>query len=168
MPTVVDKPDFLKPIIRRKVLSARNDGTLATRVDFGGAGQLTFDEPSAHGGTDLGPTPLTGVLASLCGCEAVTFGRTAREMEFSYEGLDFDAAFTIDIRGRSGMRGVVPHFQTVKVEVRVRTAESEASLAEVVEETEARCPVYNLIKDAGVRIEMIWIRDTSGVAAVVA
>ena len=79
-------------------------------------------------------------------------------MEFAYDGIQFDAAFTIDIRGRQGMRGVVPHFQSVKVEARVTTNETEARLAEVVEETEARCPVYNLVKDAGVRVEMVWIR----------
>ena len=68
----------------------------------------------------------------------------------------------------SGMRGVVPHFQTVKVEVRVRTNEPEARLAAVVEETEARCPVFNLIKDAGVRIDIVWIRDSDGAKAAVA
>jgi uncharacterized OsmC-like protein len=57
------------------------------------------------------------------------------------------------------MRGVVPHFQSVKVEAHVLTREPEARLREVVDETEARCPVYNLIKDAGVRLEVVWIRD---------
>ncbi len=168
MVSVVDKRDFSKPVIRRKSLSASNDGSLATVVRFGDLGEFTFDEPAVHGGSDRGPTPLAGVLASLCGCEAVTFGRTASEMDFDYEGIEFDAAFTIDIRGRSGMRGVVPHFRTVKVEASVRTRESEARLKNVVEETEARCPVFNLIRDAGVQIEMVWIRDAGDSGAMVA
>ncbi|MDZ4135680.1 MAG: hypothetical protein U1D06_08810, partial [Paracoccaceae bacterium] len=77
---------------------------------------------------------------------------------FSYSGIDFDAAFTIDIRGRLGVQGVVPHFQSIKVEARVTTIESEEALRHVVEVTEARCPVFNLIKDANVRVEMVWIR----------
>jgi len=158
MPVVVEEKDFTKPVVRRKVLSAVNDASLATKVNFGEYGDFTFDEPSAHGGSDLGPSPLQGVLGALCGCEAVTFGRTARDMDFSYAGIQFDAAFTIDIRGRQGMRGVVPHFQSVKVEARVTTEETDDRLADVVEETEARCPVYNLIKDAGVRVDMVWIR----------
>lgn len=158
MAVVVEEKDFSKPVVRRKTLSAVNDSTLATNIDFGEYGSFTFDEPSAHGGSDLGPSPLQGVLGALCGCEAVTFGRTAQDMSFAYSGIQFDAAFTIDIRGRQGMRGVVPHFQSVKVEARVTTAESETRLAEIVEETEARCPVYNLVKDAGVRIDMVWIR----------
>lgn len=161
MATVVEEKDFTKPVVRKKTLTAVNDASLATQVDFGQYGSFTFDEPTAHGGSDLGPSPLQGVLGALCSCEAVTFGRTAREMEFSYDGIQFDAAFTIDIRGRQGMRGVVPHFQSVKVEARVTTNETEARLAEVVEETETRCPVYNLVKDAGVRVEMVWIRRAS-------
>ena len=159
---VLDELDFSKPIVRRSALTARNLGGLATTVDFGGSGTITFDEPAAHGGTGLGPTPLQGVLAALCACEAVTFGRTSAEMGFDYSGIDFKAAFTIDIRGRSGMREVVPHFRTLKVEARVATAESQERLQEAVEETEARCPVFNLVTDAGVRIEMVWLRVAPG------
>ncbi len=158
MATVVDEKDFTKPIIRKKSVSASTNGSLATVVHFGEQGSFIFDEPAAHGGGDQGPTPLTGVLAALCACESVTFSRTAKEMDFNYRGIEYEAAFTIDIRGRLGVRGVVPHFQTVKVEARVSTEESEGRLNEVVEETEARCPVFNLIKDAGVRINIVWIR----------
>lgn len=105
----------------------------------------------------MGPSPLQGVLGALCACEAVTFSRTAAEMGFVYDGIEFDAAFTFDIRSRQGARDVVPHFQSIKVEARVMTSETTQRLAEVVEETEARCPVYNLVKDAGVKVQMAWI-----------
>ena len=118
---VVDKLDFTKPIVRRKIISASNDSSMATHIKIEGFEDLVFDEPSQHGGSDLGPTPLTGVLSALCACEAVTFNRTAAEFDFDYSGIEFSAAFTIDIRGRSGVRGVVPHFQSVKVEAQVST-----------------------------------------------
>lgn len=156
---VLDKLDFTKPIVRRKIISASNDGSMATNVKIDGFPDLIFDEPSQHGGSDLGPTPLTGVLSALCACEAVTFNRAASEFGFNYSGIEFSASFTIDIRGRSGMRGVVPHFQTVKIEAQVATSAAINDLEKVVEETEARCPVYNLIKDAGVKIETVWIRQ---------
>ena len=145
-----------KPIIRKKALSAKNSATLATRVDFGDYGSFVFDEPKPHGGTEMGPSPLQGVLGALCACESVTFKRTADELNFDYDGIEFAAAYTIDIRGRQGVRGVVPHFQTVKVEATVLTTESDMRLRDVVEETEARCPVFNLVKDAGVRVQMSW------------
>lgn len=77
------------------------------------------------------------VLAALCGCEGITFNRTAAELDFPYEGIDFRGSYTIDTRGRMGNREVRPHFQTVRLEARVFTSESAERLREVVEETEA-------------------------------
>jgi uncharacterized OsmC-like protein len=158
---VVSAESMDQPIIRKKSVSARNIGTMKTLVDAGEHGGFVTDEPRAHGGTGEGPSPLQAVLGALCGCEGVTFNRTAEDLGFSYQGIDFEGSYTIDIRGRMGDRSVRRHFQTVKVEARVRTPESEERLREVVEETEARCPVFNLISDAGVRVEMLWIREPS-------
>ena len=160
MSKVIDEIDFSKSIIRGKSLSATNLGNMTTTIEFPGLASLTLDEPVKHGGGGQGPSPLQGVLGSLCGCEAVTFSRTAKEKNFNYNGLEFEAEFTIDIRGRMGVRSVVPHFKTVRVQVYVKTNEDEARLLEVVKETEARCPVFNLIKDAGVEIECVWVRST--------
>ena len=150
--------DVSEPIVRRKQLTATNHAGMFTEIDFGDHGFFATDEPEAHGGTGEGPSPLQAVLGALCGCEAVTFHRTAAEYEFSYEGIEFEAEFTIDIRGRLGVRGVRPHFQTIRVDAVVTTTESEERLREVVVETETRCPVFNLVTDAGVRTEMRWVR----------
>ncbi|HET9260746.1 MAG TPA: OsmC family protein [Acidimicrobiia bacterium] len=155
---VVDHVDLSEPIVRRKKISVSNDGSMLAVHDYGEYGTFMTDEPVAHGGTGEGPSPLQAVLGALCGCESVTFHRTAREMGFEYEGITFDAEFTIDIRGRMGMRGVRQHFQTVRVQATVTTDETPERLSEVVAETEARCPVYNLISDAGVNLEVQWVR----------
>jgi uncharacterized OsmC-like protein len=148
--------------VRRKTVSAHNDATMRTVVDFGEAGRLTLDEPVPHGGTGQGPSPLQAVLGALCGCEAVTFQRTAAELGLRYDSLDFEAAFTIDIRGRQGDRSVRPHFQTVRVRAVVATTEPVAALAAVIGETEARCPVLNLLLDAKVDLRIEWVRDDGG------
>jgi len=101
--------------VRRKSLSAHNDASMRTVADFGEFGRMVLDEPVPHGGSGEGPSPLQAVLGALCGCEAVTFRRTATELGFEYASLDFEAAFTIDIRGRQGDPSVRPHFQTVRV-----------------------------------------------------
>lgn len=154
--------DLSKPIIRKKAITAVNDGSLRTEIDCGEFGVMVTDEPVAHGGTGEGPSPLQTVLGALCGCESVTFSRTAAEMGFQYAGIDFEAMYTIDIRGRLGERSVRPHFQTVRVQATVRTGESEERLRAVVEETEARCPVFNLFKDAQINVEMLWVRKNLG------
>jgi uncharacterized OsmC-like protein len=156
---VVSAKDLDKPIIRRKSVSARNDATSRTVIDAGEFGTIVTDEPVPHGGTGTAPSPLQTVVGALCGCEGVTFNRTAAELGFSYEGIEFWASFTIDIRGRMGNRAVRRHFQTVRLEARVFTSEGEDRLRQVVEETEARCPVFNLISDAGVNLESLWIRE---------
>lgn len=159
MPTeITDVDDLNEPVIRRKTLTATTPASMMTVIDFGEYGHLATDEPVAHGGSGEGPSPLQAVLGALCGCEAVTFRRTATELAFAYERIDFEASFTIDIRGRMGRRDVRAHFQTVRVQATVTTDESAERLAAVVAETEARCPVYNLINDAGVTTEMAWVR----------
>ncbi len=155
---VISAEDLKEPIIRRKRLTAHNHGDMMTVIDTGEFGVLVTDEPVAHGGTGEGPSPLQTVLGALCGCESVTFHRTAAEMDFAYRGIEFEAEYTIDIRGRMGVRGVRQHFQTIRVQATVTTSESEERLREVVAETEARCPVYNLVSDAGVNLEMVWVR----------
>ncbi len=155
---VVESGELDRPIIRRKKLTARTDASMKTAIDFGEYGQIVTDEPEAHGGSGEGPSPLHTVLGALCGCEAVTFRRTATEMGFDYDSIEFEAEFTIDIRGRMGDREVRPHFQTIRVQATVTTDESAESLTAVVEETERRCPVFNLVTDAGVTTDMVWIR----------
>ncbi len=159
---ITNVDELTEPIVRRKALRAETEATMMTLVDFGEYGHLVTDEPVAHGGTGEGPSPLQAVLGALCGCEAVTFRRTADDLGFAYERIEFEAGFTIDIRGRMGKRDVRAHFQTVRVQATVTTDESEQRLAEVVEETEARCPVFNLITDAGVKTEMVWVRKPVG------
>lgn len=155
---IVSEANAGEPLLRRKSLSAHTAGTMRTDIDCGEYGVLVTDEPEAHGGTGKGPSPLQTVLAALTGCESVTFNRTAAEFDFDYESISYEAQYTIDIRGRLGNRNVRQHFQTVRLEATVVTEESEERLREVVEETEARCPVYNLINDAGVKLEARWIR----------
>ena len=149
--------DSSEPLIRRKALTARNEGGMLTLIDAGEYGLLVTDEPEAHGGSGEGPSPLQTVVGALCGCEAVTFNRAAAELGFVYGGIEFEAEYTIDIRCRLGNRDVRPHFQTVRVQAVVATDEPEERLRAVVEETEARCPVYNLLRDAGVKLDMYWL-----------
>ena len=159
---VVTSEDLPEPIIRRKTVAVSSDGSMMAVHDYGEYGHGVTDEPIAHGGTGEGPSPLQAVLGALCGCETVTFNRTSKDMDFSYESIEFEAEFTIDIRGRLGVREVRPHFQTVRMQATVVTNESRERLAAVVEETEARCPVYNLLQDAGVNLETLWIAKAPG------
>ena len=158
MATNVTEHKLSEPIIRTKMVIAENLASQKTTADCGEYGTIVFDEPIAHGGTGEGPSPLQGVLSALCACESVTFNRTAAEMGFEYKKLSFSAEYKIDIRGRLGVRGVTQHFKIVRVEIQVETQEATERLEKVVVETELRCPVYNLIQNAGVDITCQWIK----------
>jgi uncharacterized OsmC-like protein len=56
---------------------------MLTVLDAGEHGSFATDEPVEHGGTGEGPSPLQTVLGALCGCESVTFNRTAAERGFA-------------------------------------------------------------------------------------
>ena len=91
-------------VMRRKTVSAHNDATLRTVADFGEFGRVTLDEPVPHGGTGQGPSPLQAVLGALCGCEAVTFHRTAAGLGLRYESVDFEAAIQGRVSGPGAAR----------------------------------------------------------------
>lgn len=144
----------------RATLRARNEEGVRTVVTTRDGRSLVTDEPVSRGGTGSAPTPLETVVGALCGCSAVTFERAARELGLHYEGIDFDAAYRLDQRGLLGEAEVRPYFDTVDVEARVHTTAPTALLHQVVEVTESRCPVRNLLVDAGVALTINWSAAT--------
>jgi uncharacterized OsmC-like protein len=144
------------PKLMRAVLGGRNEGGVRTLVTNRAGNQMITDEPVNRGGSGSALSPLETVIGALCGCTSVTFERAAREAGIAYTGIDYSAAYTLDRRGLLGEAPVRPHYQTVQVEVSVQTDATAEQLAEVVAVTEERCPVRNLLVDAGVALVMNW------------
>lgn len=119
---------------------------------------LIVDEPKDLGGTDEGPNPVEYVLSALSSCTSVMIGLISKEMEFSYQEVDFENNGTLDLQGLMGVQGISPHFQTVDFDVIFKTDEDDNRLEELKKEVEKRCPVFNLLKDAGVRVESNWYK----------
>ena len=140
----------------RTTLRACNEEGVRTVVTTRDGQSLVTDEPASRGGTGSAPTPLETVVGALCGCSAVTFERAARELGLDYEGIDFDAGYRLDRRGLLGEAEVRSYFEGVDVDARVHTAAPSELLAQVVEITEHRCPVRNLLVDAGVALTINW------------
>lgn len=117
-----------------------------------------MDEPIQLGGTDEAPNPMEFVLAALNGCKSVMISVIAKEIDFSFSAIEFDSIGFIDIRGLSGVEGVSPHFQKVRFSVNIKTNESDERIQQLKEIVEKRCPVYNLLNDAGILIDAEWAR----------
>ncbi|MGE7667891.1 OsmC family protein [Ureibacillus composti] len=134
------------------------EGNLKTSVSARDFSPFIVDEPEYLGSTNDGPNPIEYVLGGLTGCTSVMIGLIAKEKNFSFQGVEFKNNGTIDTRGMKGVEGVSPHFQTVNFEAIFTTDESDSRIEELKEEVEKRCPVFNLIKDAGVTIESNWYK----------
>lgn len=155
---VVDLKDADRSLIRRNSLTARNDATKKTVIDVGSAGTMITDLPVEDGGTNAGPSPVLALVGALCGCEAGTFKRTAEELELPYDRLELQGEFRMDAHSRTGLANAATHIRTIRLEARVHTDADLADLEHVVAETERRCPISNLVRDAGVSLETRWIR----------
>jgi uncharacterized OsmC-like protein len=119
---------------------------------------IVLDEPEELGGTDVGANPVEYVLAALSGCTSVVISLIAKELDFKYTDVEFENEGTLDLRGLNGVEGVSPHFQTVTFKVTIETDESDQRLEELKSEVIRRCPVYNLLKDAGITLESPWVK----------
>lgn len=125
------------------------------------AGEFSFrvSEPAALGGNNSGPNPFQYLIGAFQGCIAVVIETVAGEQGFTIDAVDIDITGTLDLRGFEGVEGVSPHFQTVTGAVRIKADLDFEQFTTLVTETERRCPIYNLIKDAGVTPEIEWTID---------
>lgn len=133
-----------------------NDATARTEVTIGSHPVVITDEPFTSGGGETGPTPLETLLASLVGCKCVMIHNVADAMNFDYEGVEIDAAGTVDLRGPKGVPGFRPYFDTVDINITIYTQESEERMNKLALNAEARCPVVNLFRDAGAAVNAQW------------
>ena len=115
-----------------------------------------MDEPVELGGTNVGPNPMEFVVAALNGCKGVMIPLIAKEQGFTFSGIEFETTGIIDIRGLMGEEGVTPHFQKIRLTVKLDTNETEEAIEKLKLEVERRCPVFNLFLDAGIEISSKW------------
>lgn len=65
-------------------------------------------------------------MGALNGCVAVMIRIIAGEMDFQFQGIEFQADGLIDARGLFGTADVCRHFQRVDFQVLIRTQERQA------------------------------------------
>ncbi len=138
-------------------LTARNDGNDKTVVSVRDTQDLVIDHPTSRGGTNEGPTPVETVLGGLVGCDAVITRSVAKILKFEYGAIDYTCEAQIDTRGVAGVKGVRPYFETVTITKTIQTNESAERIEKLKKNVEQRCPVSNLVRDAGVDLTIEWV-----------
>ena len=135
--------------------TGRSTGALSTAVNARSF-DFVVSEPPSFGGTDEGANPIEYLLGSLNGCVTVVIEAVAAELGITVVAVRTHASGTLDLRGFAGTAEVSPHFQELTLTLEVDTPAGADEIAELQARVLRRCPVYNLIKDAGVDIREVW------------
>lgn len=123
-----------------------------------GKHEIIVDEAEQMGGNNEGANPLQYMLTALAGCGNVVAHMIAKEMEFDLQGLTFKAKGEFDPRGFMGDPNVRTYFETVTVDVKVKTSESEERIKELQKQVESRCPVYGTFFAADIKMKGTWTK----------
>ena len=124
-----------------------------------------LDEPKELGGDNDGPTPLEGVLASLCACTSMIAHIMQREMGLRLHAMRCEADGVVDVRRaemkRTGKKysevePIAHHFHAVTMRVFIKTDEPAERVAELERQVRRLCPVSRLLEDAGVDFRVEW------------
>lgn len=82
----------------------------------------------------------------------------AEKIKFDLQDLEAFAEGMLDTRGRKGEANVPVHFSSVRLHVKIKTAESDEHIKRLIELAEKYCPVQSLIRAAVPDFEVIWER----------
>ncbi|HOW27461.1 MAG TPA: OsmC family protein [Elusimicrobiota bacterium] len=108
--------------------------------------KLIIDQPVQMGGTDMGPTPLQYMHASLAGCLAATARITAMQKKIDIKNLEVTVDGELDlevIMGKS--QSVRAGFNGLTLSVKLDAELTAEQKAEFLKEVERRCPVSDNI-----------------------
>ncbi|MBI4464226.1 MAG: OsmC family protein [Acidobacteria bacterium] len=123
-----------------------------------GGRTLRLDMPRLLGGTNRGMMPLEALLAAYAGSLNEVGHFVAKTMDFDLRDWRFTVSAQLDPRGMYGLARVRNAFPRLHVEAQVTTGESLRRLALLRRQLTERCPVHNLLKNAGVRLRHTWKR----------
>jgi uncharacterized OsmC-like protein len=118
--------------------------------------KIFMDEPEALGGRNGAPGPLDFILAAHAGCLSYMTFFVAKEMGIPVSGTEITVRGSLDPAKFAGTdRNVRAGYQSLQVEIRVKSSASPEQLARLQSEVEARCPVSdNLANPTPVHITM--------------
>lgn len=145
------------PLVTNKAHGKMRDHT-ATEIYVRHFPPIISDEPPSRDGNDTGPSPLEYMLVALCACINVSTARMAQKIRFEYDDLESFAEGDLDTRGRKGEADVPVHYHTVRVRIRIKTAEDDKRLARLAELVSRYCPVDSFYQAAVANYHVNWER----------
>ena len=156
--------------MKRYSISGRGNGSAAT-VETNTGHVICTDVPIKMGGKDSGPQPVEHLLAALIGCTQATATYVSRNMSprLAIDHMDFDIRAIRDERGAlmhpiDDIPSIPARLTHVHGSIRVNFKKRGTSsmlvtreqLRVLAEQTEARCPIANMMHMSGCVLEIEW------------
>jgi putative redox protein len=121
-----------------------------------GRHEIIIDEPAARGGTDLGPTPIETMIASLLGCTNVILNRVAEKNHIEVTGLSLAAEASFDRRGVMLEEEVAVPFPEIRLTINLTTPATDSQVQRLKSDLGRFCPVSKVIRQSGTKLQEIW------------
>jgi putative redox protein len=121
-----------------------------------GAHALVIDEPVSNGGTDVAPTPLQTLVASLLGCTNVILNKIAARDGVSVEGLALKADAVLDRRGVKLEEELAIPFPKIDLTISFATDADPDRIQRLKADLGRFCPVSKILRQSGTQIEETW------------
>lgn len=133
-------------------------GTGVAQALEAGGHRFAADALPAFGGQDADPSPLYYALAALSSCNQVTGSLVAKDLGVAVGRWTFEVVGDLDPSVIAGGAEGNANFDKVTVRASVETDADDAQFAELVSETERRCPVTQLFRRSGLELDSAWTR----------
>ncbi len=141
-----DSAGHVRPRVVTRLIQNVNARSDFTQYDK--AFSFECDESEGRAGTGSAPSPLRYFLSGLAFCQQVWYAKGAALVGCEIEDLEIDVLTYMDMRGEHLIDGVPPNPQWIVIEAEVTTPGTDAQVLALVDEANARCPVYNLVSKA--------------------
>lgn len=155
-------------LIRPRVSSRLVAGVIAESrfTQYGREFSFRSDEAAERGGTGTAPSPLRYFLSGLAFCQIVWYAKGSALVGCILESVEIDVETFLDMRGEHRIGDVPAYPQWLLLEARIGSPSPADRVLTMVEEANARCPVFNLVRRAVPIYERIThngclLRDTA-------
>jgi uncharacterized OsmC-like protein len=117
---------------------------------------VTIDEPTQRGGTNMGLTPVETLMAALLGCTNVIGHKCAEKHGIELDYMSVTADVTFDRSGTQLQEEIAVPFPKIVLKIDVTTSADDAAIENVKSDLGKFCPLAKVLREAGTKIEEIW------------
>ncbi len=110
--------------------------------------ELTIDEPTTIGGSDMGPSPVEVVLAALGSCQEITYRAYATALGIELDKVSVEVEGDIDFRGFFAVDDSVrPGYDNIRAVVKIASDAPAEELEKLREMVNSHCPVLDMLSN---------------------